>query len=166
MKKCLLISYYFSPRPGIGSQRPSKLAKYFPELGWEPIILTAKLPGKPLDGMRIIETDYKDILASTKSLLGFDQKKGVQEQLNIQILKNASSITWKGKIIKFAKEIITYPDDNKGWYKFALQSACELLDKEKVDVILSTSSPVTSHIIARELKKEYQIPWVADLRDL
>ena len=150
----------------MGSQRPSKLAKYFPEFGWEPIILTAKLPGKPQDGMRIIETDYKDVLTYTKSLFGFDQTKGIQEQLNIQISKNASSLTLKSRTIKFAKDLIAFPDDQRGWYKYAMQSACELLDKEKVDVILSTSSPVTSHIIAKELKKKYQIPWVADLRDL
>lgn len=166
MKKCLLISYYFLPRPGIGSQRPSKLAKYFPEYGWEPIVLTAKLPGKPVDGVRIIETDYKDVLASTKSLFGFDPNESAHEQLKIQITKDFTYSTWKGKAIKLAKDLIAYPDAQRGWCKYAIQAARESLDKEKVDVILSTSSPVTSHIIARELKKEYQIPWVADLRDL
>jgi len=166
VKKCLLIAYHFPPREGIGSQRPSKLAKYFSEFGWEPIILTAKLPGKPQDGVRTIETDYKDVLSSTKSLLGLDQNKGVQEQLNIQASKNASSLTWKGRIIRFAKDLIAFPDGQRGWYKYAMQSARELLNKEKVDVILSTSSPVTSHMIARDLNREYRIPWVADLRDL
>jgi hypothetical protein len=32
--------------------------------------------------------------------------------------------------------------------------------------MISTSSPVTSHIVAKELKEKHEIPWVADLRDL
>lgn len=166
MKKCLLIAYYFPPRGTIGSQRPSKLAKYLLEFGWEPIVLTAKLPGKPVDGVRIIETDYEDILASTKSLFGFNANTPVHEQLNIQLAKDYRYTTRKGKAIKLAKELIAYPDPLRGWYKYAMQSAREFLDKEMVDVILSTSSPVTSHRIARELKEEHQIPWVADFRDL
>lgn len=166
MKKCLFISYYFPPREGIGSQRPSKLAKYFPEFGWQPIVLTAKLPGEPQRGVRVIETDYKDVLSYTKSLLGFDQNRGIQAQLNIQSSKKAPSLTCKGKAIRFAKDLIAYPDDQRGWYRYAIRSARELLNKEKIDVILSTSSPVTSHMIARDLSKEYHIPWVADLRDL
>lgn len=37
---------------------------------------------------------------------------------------------------------------------------------EKIDAIISTSSPVTAHLIAIKLKQKYNIPWVADLRDL
>ena len=166
MKKCLLIAYYFPPRASIGSQRPSKVAKYLPEFGWEPIVLTAKLPGKPVDGVRIIETDYTDVLASTKSLLGFDQKKGVYQQLGIQTSMNPDYTKWKSKAIKLTRDLIAYPDEQRGWHKHAIKSARKFLDDEMVDVILSTSYPVTSQRIARELKKAYQIPWVADLRDL
>jgi hypothetical protein len=161
-----MIAYYFPPRACIGSQRPSKLAKYFPDFGWEPIILTAKLPGEPPAGMKVIETACEDILTSTKSLFGLDQHRSVHEQLNFTASENAISMTWKNKVLKLAKEVILFPDNQRGWYKYAIKSAREFLDKEKVDVILSTSSPVTSHVIARELKKEFQIPWVADLRDL
>ena len=166
MKRCLLISYYFAPRVGIGSQRPTKLAKYLPHYGWEPVILTPKLPGQPLDSMRIIETDYKDALSSFKAFWGFNQRESVQNTLNIHTGKNGNSPALKYRIIKFAKEIIAYPDQQRGWYKFAVQSGREFLDRERVDVMLSTSYPVTSHIIASELKKKYRIPWVADLRDL
>ncbi|WP_407411809.1 glycosyltransferase [Methanobrevibacter sp.] len=31
---------------------------------------------------------------------------------------------------------------------------------------MSSSSPITSHLIAHDLKEKYDIPWVADLRDL
>jgi glycosyltransferase involved in cell wall biosynthesis len=127
--------------------------------------LTAKLPGGPQDDIRIIETNYKDVLSSIKSSFGFDEKKGIQEQLNIHISKDYIYPTLKSKIIKASGELIAYPDAHQGWCKSAIKSACELLAKEKIDVIISTSPPATSHIIAREIKKSHQIPWVADLRD-
>lgn len=95
MKKVLIISYFFPPRPNIGSQRPYRLAKYFPKFGWEPTILTANLPGKSPEGRKIIETDYKDISSSIKSKIGF-LVKGFQ--LAISVSKNYNYST--GKIIR------------------------------------------------------------------
>ncbi len=62
--------------------------------------------------------------------------------------------------------IIAYPDAHEKWKPYALKCANALLEKEKVDAIISSSSPVTSHLIARELKNKWRIPWIADLRDL
>ncbi len=42
MKKALIITYYWPPSGGPGVQRVLKFAKYLPEFGWEPIILTVK----------------------------------------------------------------------------------------------------------------------------
>ena len=40
------------------------------------------------------------------------------------------------------------------------------MQNEDIDAMISSSSPVTSHIIANELKNKHKIPWIADLRDL
>ena len=54
----------------------------------------------------------------------------------------------------------------KYWKKPATEVASEIIENEKIDAIMSTSSPMTSHLIAHDLKEKYGIPWVADLRDL
>ncbi len=165
MKKVLIIAFFFPPYQTIGSQRPYRLAKYFPKYGWEPIVLTARHSGNPPEGIKIIETDYKDIISNIKSNIGLDPVKGMHEQLGIKVSKNFQYPTIKSKSIKFLKEVITFPDVKKGWYKFALQAAFKFLDNEKVDIIISTSPPEISHVIARKLKLKYKIPWIADLRD-
>ena len=40
MKNYLLISYVFPPTGGVGAQRALKFAKYSPEFGWRPVVLT------------------------------------------------------------------------------------------------------------------------------
>lgn len=154
------------PTQTIGAQRPYKLAKYLPQFGWEPIVLTIRIPGRSLNGIRVIETDYKDIISSLKSKTGLNAKKGIHEQLGINTQKNYKYSSWKGKLVKLAREIIAFPDDSIGWYKYALQSASNLLEREKVDAMISTSYPVTSHLIAHALKRKYKVAWIADFRDL
>lgn len=150
----------------MGAQRPYRLAKYLTSNGWEPIILTKRLPGKPPEGIRIIETPYNDVIGTLKSSFGFDRQKGLHEQMHIQESKNSTHSAWQSKIIKIMREIIAFPDDFIGWQKFALESACELLNNVRIDAMISTSYPVTSHLIASKLKRKYRIPWVADFRDL
>ena len=56
MKKVLIITYHFPPKPGIAPIRPAGLAKYLPENGWEPIVLTSLLPVRPETPFKVIET--------------------------------------------------------------------------------------------------------------
>lgn len=97
------------------------MAKYFLQYGWEPIVLTAKLPGKPPAGIRLIETNYHDILDNFKSKLGLSPEKGIHEHLGITVAKNFNYSTWTSKIIKFITEEIAFPDTNKGWFTFAIK---------------------------------------------
>lgn len=165
-RKVLIISYPFPPRNTIGSQRFYRLSKYFPQFGWEPIVLTVKRPGNTPEGIRVISTDCIDFTAILKRMAGFRQDQGVHQQLGIKVSKNFNYSTWKSKAIKLVRDVVTFPDDVNGWYFYAVRAASEVLDKERVDAIVSTSDPVTSHLIARKLKRKYRIPWIADFRDL
>ena len=40
MNKVLIISYYFPPMGMGGVQRTLKFAKYLPEFGWQPVVIT------------------------------------------------------------------------------------------------------------------------------
>ena len=166
MKKVLIVSYFFPPDTSIGAQRPYGLSKYLPEFGWEPIILTVRRKMESSNGTRIIETDYEDVIKLLKSKLGLSNKSSLHEQLNIPITKDFNYPGFKSKFIKFCREIYTLPDDKKGWYKYAINSASALIESEKIDVIMSTSCPETCHLIASKLKQRYNIPWIADFRDL
>ncbi len=165
MKKVLLVAHYFPPHTYVGAQRPYRLAKYFPKYGWEPIVLTVKRSDIPPEGIKLVETPHKDIKGVLKSKFGLNPDKGTHHQLGLTLSKNDNFTNWKSKIIKLVNEVVCYPDSEKGWYQFAIKFASKFLLKERVDAIISTSSPVTSHLIARKLKQKHKIPWIADLRD-
>ena len=160
MKKVLIIAYYWRGRiPG--------LAKYLPEFGWQPVILTAPSPfdEQPASELRIIETPYHDVLDCWKKLFGLNP----DEDITNQVRRRLGAIPKKSFVDSFLTlggEVIGYPDLQRGWKPFAVKAGDELLQNEDIDAIISSFSPATSHLIAKELKIKYKIPWIADLRDL
>ena len=74
MPRVLLISYHFPPRPSIGSLRTGGLVKYLPKFGWDPIVLAPQLPAGARPPVRLIETDYRDVLTELKAKLGMSRR--------------------------------------------------------------------------------------------
>jgi hypothetical protein len=70
------------------------------------------------------------------------------------------------KIVSLSGELFAYPDGMKYWYKPAIEASMEAIEKYEIDSVISSSWPITSHLIANDLKKQFNIHWVADLRDL
>ena len=160
MKKVLIIAYYWGTRiPG--------LVKYLPEFGWQPILLTTPTPldVQLLPELWVIETPHRDALGFWKKLLRLNPDEDIRRQV-----KKRLGVTSKKSLVDFILtrigEIVNYPDVDRGWKPFAVTAGSELLQKEDIHAILSSSSPVTSHLIAKELKFKHKIPWVADFRDL
>jgi hypothetical protein len=167
MKKVLIITCYFPPSRGIAWIRPRGLAKYLPEFGWEPVILTPALPGKPDQRFRVIETSYSDnVIMQLKKKLGLNPTKRFQEVIRIPFALREGRRTFTNRLESFVKGIILYPNKKRGWCPHAIRAGSELLQKEKIDAIISSSPPETTHLVAKELKVSFNIPWIVDFRDL
>lgn len=161
VKKVLIITYmpYASPRV-------PALAKYLPEFGWQVVIMTPPYHRESGSESIIIETPYKDSLRLLKKLFGIkadenDLRQGVKERLGI-----SSRNLLLDSMLTIGSAIVNYPDSERGWKTFAIKAGENLLRQEDIDAMISSSSPITSHLIANELKSRHRIPWVADLRDL
>lgn len=166
MKNVLIIAYHFNKKETIGSIRMRGLAKYLPEYGWNPTILTPQLDCTSELEFRynIIETNYDDITTIWKKRLGFKTQETVKKQLGKPTYKNKKLLI--DYVLKVWEDIFAYPDPKIGWYKYAVDAGEKLLNKGKYNAILSSSSPATCHLVARKLKNTFGIPWVADFRDL
>ncbi len=64
------------------------------------------------------------------------------------------------------KTYLFVPDNEILWFPFAVWKGWRIMRKEKPEIIYSTASPFTDHLIALILSKISKIPWVADFRDL
>jgi glycosyltransferase involved in cell wall biosynthesis len=171
MKKVLIISYYWPPSGGAGVQRWLKFAKYLPEFGWEPHVYTPENPEAPAQDESLLQdipTEvvvvkqpifepygfYKKFTGNKKSVnAGFlsenkDSRKKLTEQLSIWVRGN-----------------MFIPDARKFWIKPSIKFLKDYIQKEKIDIVISSGPPHSMHLIAMGLKKKLDIKWIADFRD-
>lgn len=162
MKKIIYIAFNYNHDTGIASKRIRGICKYLPSFGWQPIVIVPKTSYETvhIDNVKVVETDYTDMISKFLPTSG---NKNVKKR---EVSSTDSSNKIISKAMSIAGEIFAYPDANKYWKKPAIEEASKIIENEKIDAIISTSSPVTAHVIAHDLKEKYKIPWIADLRDL
>ncbi len=69
------------------------------------------------------------------------------------------------KIVSFLRLNFFIPDSRIGWNKYAYRKAEEIVKKQKIDCVITTGPPHSSHLIGLKIKKKYKLKWVVDLRD-
>ena len=161
MKKVLYIAFNYNHDTGIASKRIRGITKYLPSLGWQPIVIVPRTSNQTveMDNVRVVETDYQDMISRF-----MPKSNNTGRKREVSGTDQSNKLVSKG--LSIAGELFAYPDSMKYWKEPAVEAASKIIENERIDAILSTSSPVTAHLIAHELKEKYGIPWVADLRDL
>ena len=153
-KKVLIVTYHFPPTGGAGALRPLKTAKYLPQHGWDPIVLTVKNPDwyYAQDGLLLKDMPTAGVVVRTFML----RSAWVYRTLNPLRIR---------RLDLWLRRYVVHPDDQIGWLPFAARAASALMKKSRFDAVYSTSAPLTCHLIAYRLCRRFGIPWMADFRD-
>ena len=173
--RVLLISFYFPPDNTIAAVRIGKFAKYLPEFGWEPIILTVNHVGGlartlpvEVDESKIVRTSYYTLFDLLSRRFGKNNPALSTDNAQTNVPK---AQTIGSRIIRFIEpfsrlpviEKITY--DPMGWYGPAVEAGMNIIKDNNIKVIFSTYGPSVPHFIGARLQRETGIPWIADYRD-
>jgi glycosyltransferase involved in cell wall biosynthesis len=156
-----MVCYYFPPLGGIGSIRAARFAEYLPASGWEACVLA------PANGAY-----YRD-----ESIV-IDPGR-VRRSYSLELSRAGKRLTaagggdttaargrsWRGILQTLARRFLYWPDAQIGWLPLAIPVGRALLRERRFDAILSSSFPVTSHLIARRLSLDFGLPWIAEFRD-
>ena len=174
-RKLLIIANLFHATPRI-----TRLVRHMPSFGWFPTIITpaiepglkALLNAPPPDikeyGIQIIETGVSHPYEKVRQEAPVAGRMGSARHVVDKINPEPESAL-RHLIEKYYWRFyhtINYPDVERKWKKDALAAAEGVLGKERYDMLLSSSSPIITHIVCAELKRKYNIPWVAEYRDL
>ncbi|MDP2335077.1 MAG: glycosyltransferase family 4 protein [Bacteroidota bacterium] len=170
MKKVLIITYYWPPSGGAGVQRWLKFAKYLPEYGWQPVILTvdphyASYPQR--DESLVSEVGPNCLVYTTKSFEFYNLYKLISGKKEVPYggFASESKDGILQKVSKFVRGNFLLPDPRKGWNKYALKKAIELINEFNIDTVVTTSPPHSTQLIGLKLKQKFKVRWIADLRD-
>lgn len=167
MRRVLVISYFYPPFSSVGGTRVSKLTRYLPSFGWEPMVLTTAHDDRPADmPLEIPErlvyrvNQRFDVLRGPRALLGSKQVEGRRFTTS----GSPSRLLWRMGMLY--RNIVCFPDPQMGWYGPAVAEGTRLTLELRPDAILSSSLPNTAHVVASAVSRRTGIPWIAEFRDL
>lgn len=171
MKKVLIITYYWPPSGGGGVMRWLKMSKFLPELGWQPIIYTPENPDASVTDESLVNEIHADTVELKTHIWEpyniYRKLTGKKKETKFKagFVSEASSGNWKNKISVFIRGNFLIPDPRRFWIKPSVKYLSKYLSENPVDLIVSTGPPHSMHLIALALKKNFDIPWIADFRD-
>ncbi|GAB5557219.1 MAG: glycosyltransferase family 4 protein [Schleiferiaceae bacterium] len=168
--RVLIITYYWPPAGGPGVQRWLKFAKYLPEAGFTPVVLTvdpntATYPVQ--DETLLKDTESIEVHhAPTKELFSLYKKASGRKEVPFSGFANESDKPGpRQRLAKFVRGNFFIPDPRKAWNKRAIKKALELIDTYDIQHVITTSPPHSSQLIGLAIKARRNVTWLADLRD-
>lgn len=165
MKRLLMVAYYFPPIGGSGPIRALKFAKYLPQHGWTPYVLSVRRSqAEPYDATLLQELPAEVSTVRTGHLDPATVQRG---------LLLCWRLLWKARMRRLADRLQPYkvmpwfmvPDDKIGWLLPAYRAGRKIIADHQINAIFTTSLPATAHLVGLMLKRSTGLPWVADFRD-
>lgn len=145
MRTVLLIAYHFPPLSGSsGLQRALCFARYLPQFGWTPIVLTVR----PEAYEKTDEGALSQIPAGC-------------EIVRTRCLDAGRHLSIRGRYPAAA----ALPDRWASWQLWAVPAGLRLARNRGVKAIWSTYPIATAHKIGASIAKRTGLPWIADFRD-
>ena len=170
-KKILILTYYWPPSGGTGVQRWLHFTRYLKELGWDPIIFTPSNPEAPVQDPKLlaqipegVEVLKIPIWEPTQLYMRLSGNKGKKLQTGfMQESKKKPGLLQRFSL--YIRANLFIPDAKMAWIKPASRYLTNYLQTNEVAAIISTGPPHTMHLIARNIKRANNLPWLADFRD-
>ena len=162
MRRVLLITYFFPPLNNVASLRTYSFARYLAAAGNRVTVLIPRhIPGGRTDDLRVDASGFTVVEADWVSHGGAAAEladvagHGVRAWLRglLRRLKH----DWCGNILT----------SHDFWFPAAYRSLRQLLSRECYDVIISSHSPISCHLLGRIARNALpDACWMADYRDL
>ncbi|MFT4771695.1 MAG: glycosyltransferase involved in cell wall biosynthesis [Cryomorphaceae bacterium] len=167
MKNLLIITYYWPPAGGAGVQRWLKFSKYLPEFGWNPIILTVdpdqgSYPQRDESLLKEVRDEVEVFRTHSFEPLQLYAKAVGKDRVPYGGFSNQKS---NSSFSRFIRGNFFIPDARRGWNRYAIAKAKEIISTRTIDCVVTTGPPQSTHLIGLDLKRDLGIKWGIDLRD-
>ena len=175
MKTLLIVTYHFPPDTSVGGRRMAKFARYLPEFGWRPIVLTVKpkyYPNtddtRPPDGLIVERTAKLPSFEAAYRMLKrrFRGPAAISEGApDGAVSPQPPGPKERSFLRRLALALMYLPDEFLPWLPTAVTRGIKLASDTRIDAIMTSSPPNSVQLIGAALHALTGIPWLADLRD-
>lgn len=165
-KRLAYLSYFFPPIGGAGVQRSLKFARYLPESGWVPHVITVRDAGYWMMDPTLLEELPPEVEVIRTPAAPW---AGIRRRASRRSAPQGSgpqgsarrSEAWQLRLRRIARWFLL-PDPYAPWIPGATAAARRVLDDG--GILLTTSSPDSAHIAGLRIARP-GVGWVADFRD-
>lgn len=169
MIRAVVVTYYWPPAGGPGVQRWLKFATYLASFGIEPLVVVPENPSYPSSDSSLTDEVRQDIevvkvpIREPYALAKLVSKKNTRD-LSKGIIKK-ENVTLLQQVLLYIRGNFFIPDARKSWVKPVVKVVANLMERDKIDMVITTGPPHSVHLIGQTLKRKTGIKWVADFRD-
>lgn len=176
-RSVLIVTPFFAPQNHSAMFRAYKLAKYLPQFGWKPIVLTVDtqylynedaslIPDLPQE-VAVVRAPYVEptLRGLRMALGGRDRTFKVIKELGTT--GAATAVRKQGARRAYEYVVANWlqvPDAYWPWAKTATAIGAKIIRDRHIDVLYTTAPPYSSLIIGNALKST-GVKWVSDFRD-
>lgn len=156
----MICGVLFPPNYPAGTLRIERLVQHLPEFGVRPIVLAHRWETPHVDSypFPVIRASF----GSTGELLHL--KKTIPRRTELVLPK------WRHKLNEFISlgESFTYDDEctYAAYLWLTRRVLPNLIETHRIDAVFSTFNPFINHRLASFVATHWNIPWIADYRDL
>lgn len=143
-RRLLLITLHYPPAYGSGVQRMLAFTRDLPALGWEVDVLTVAVSSLP----EVAHDRIADVPAATRVL-------------RAPSLDSARHLAIRGRYLRR----LSLPDRWVSWRPGAVLEGWRYIKRARPDALLSSFPIATAHVVAADLARLTDLPWLADFRD-
>ena len=151
-------------------QRWLKFAKYLPDYGIRPVVLTvdpkyAEYPVIDCSLEADISSDLEVHRTKCKSVYELYKKLTGSVTSPYCGFANEGKPGLLQKIARFIRGNFFLPDARRGWVEYAFPEACRIIEKYGIETVITTGPPHSTHLAGLKIKEKYNVRWIADFRD-
>ena len=113
---------------------------------------------KEIDKIETYKTKSFDLL----KLYSFIKSGNTTKSIPQSYIPNKSFFD---KFTSFLRLNFFIPDSRVGWNKYAYKKVIKIISKKKIDCLITTGPPHSTHLIGLKIHNKYKLKWIVDLRD-
>lgn len=183
MPRVLVVTYPWLPAFSGGVKLAATLCRYLPEAGWDPTILSRDWSGgpSPEDAALGLSFDLGESLPSLRAAealpvirTGYGPRDNRALRLRDSLAPGTSGDAARRRGRRLARGVMdaayplygAYPDAFRGWEEHAVAAGITAVRQYGMGAIVSFSSPATAHIVAGEIARQAELPWIPLFADL
>lgn len=164
MKNFLYVANEFPPSSTPGVYRTAKFARYLPEHGFSPLVITPRRPPVAQKDESLLREIPEGVRVFRTGSLGFTSwADRTKDTVRRRYIERENSPVWN--LLRRANDRLFFMDKQIGWTPFAFRKARRLVRRGEADRALITAFPYSAFFVGYWLQQREGVPWVADYRD-